>query len=82
MAWFIIITDITSNLVEGDFLKTNIPGAIYLNTVAKVIKLFTVVIYEFLQEARVFVVGKLFQTILTNTLALYENSKITDKKVL
>jgi len=36
--------------------------------VVNVIKLFTAVIYEFLQLARVFVLGKLFQTIKTNTL--------------
>ncbi len=33
-------------------------------------------------KATVFVPGKLFQPNLLNTLASYENSQITDKKVL
>ncbi len=45
---------------------------------ASAVKPFTSVIYGFLM----FVPGMLFKPGLTNTLAYYENSKITDKKVL
>jgi hypothetical protein len=45
-----------------------------------VIKVFWSVNHGFLYEARVFVLGKLFPSSLTNTLAYYENPYITDKK--
>jgi hypothetical protein len=37
-------------------------------------------IYEFLYKTRVFVPSKLFQPIVTNTVAYYKNQEITEQK--